>query len=110
MASIWKTVLTFAVIIFIAAMGIAVTSANVDVTAADNYLEEAAAVIRESNYSRQIISQCQAEAEGNGYILEVELFDGGGDNGRRYARVRLRYKYQFPILQVSDWKKKEKII
>ena len=39
MGSIWKVVLSFAVIIMITAVGITVTAANADVAAAGTYLE-----------------------------------------------------------------------
>ena len=44
MESIWKTVLTFAVIILIASMGVSIISANVDITAAGNYMQQVSVV------------------------------------------------------------------
>lgn len=110
MESVWKTVLTFAVIILITVLGITITAVNVDVTAAGDYLEEASAVIRESNYSEEVIEQCVAEALSNGYILEVEVYENPEYAKSRYARVRLSYPYRLSVLNVSDWKIKEKII
>ena len=38
MGAIWKTILTFAVVVLITVTGISVISANADVTAAEHYL------------------------------------------------------------------------
>lgn len=110
MESIWKTVLTFAVIILITVLGITITAVNVDVTAAGGYLEEVSVVIRESNYNEEVIDQCVAEASSNGYILEVEVYESLEYAKSRYARVRLSYPYRLPVLNISDRKIKEKII
>lgn len=110
MESIWKTVLTFAVILWIASLGISIISANVDITAAGNYMQQAAAVIGESDYSEEMISQCVAEAEQNGYVLEVEVYDSPVYAGHKYALVRLRYPYRIAMLGILQWKVKEKLV
>ena len=110
MESIWKTVLTFAVILLITAVGFTVTSANVDITVAGNYMETLSAVIKESNYSEKIISQCQQEAEENGYILEVQVYENLEYFDSRYARLCLHYQYRLGLLRVLDWKTMERII
>ncbi len=110
MESIWKTVLTFAVIVLIASLGISIISANGDITAAGNYMQQAIAVISESNYSEEVISQCEKEAEQNGYVLEVEVYKSTVYAERRYAMVRMRYPYRIPVLGILQWKVKEKII
>ncbi len=110
MESIWKTVLTFAVIILIASMGVSIISANVDITAAGNYMQQVSVVIGESDYSEEIISQCVREAEQNGYVLEVEVYDSPVYAEHKYALVRLKYLYRIPLLGVRQWKVKEKII
>lgn len=110
MESIWKTVLTFAVILLITAAGVTVTWANVDITVAGNYMETLSAVIRESNYSEKIISQCQKEAEENGYVLEVQVYENPAYSVSRYARLCLYYQYRLGLLRVFDWKSMERII
>lgn len=110
MGSIWKTILTFAVIIVISALGITITLVNVDATVAGDYMEEVALVIRESHYNQQVIQECKKEAQENGYILEVDVYESAEHAGAGYARLCLRYRYRIPILQITDWKQKEKII
>jgi len=110
MGSIWKTILTFAVIIVISGLGITITLVNVDATMAGDYMEEVALVIRESHYNRQVIAECIREAEENGYVLEVEVYESTQYAGTCYAKLCLSYGYRLPILQIRDWKQKEKII
>lgn len=110
MESIWKTVLTFAVIIWITSLGLSIISANVDITAAENYMQQTAAVIRESNYSEEIISRCVREAEQNGYELTVEVYESPVYAEHKYALVSLRYLYRIPILEIRQWKIKEKLL
>lgn len=110
MGSIWKTILTFAVIIVISALGITITLVNVDATTAGDYLEEIALVIRESNYNDGVIQQCVNEAVENGYILEVDIYENAEYADTCYAKLCLHYRYRLPILQIADWKQKEKII
>lgn len=110
MGSVWKTILTFAVIIIISAVGITVTLVNVDATVAGDYMEEVALLIRESHYNPQIIQECIQEAQEQGYILEVDVYESGEYAGECYAKLCLSYRYQLPILQITDWKQKVKMI
>lgn len=110
MGAIWKTVLTFAVVILITVTGISVISANGDVTAAEHYMIDTAMVIQESNYNMGVIMECQREAEEFGYRLEVEPYYGETGKPPSFAYVRLHYLYQMPALGVSVWKTKEMIL
>lgn len=108
MGSIWKIVITFVVILLITITGVSITAVNAETAAAGDYLESTAAVIRESNYSGAVIDQCIGEAEENGYLLEVEVYRE--PVGVCYARLCLHYRYQLAVFQVSEWKKREKIV
>lgn len=110
MGAIWKTVLTFAVVVLITVTGISVISANADVTAAEHYMIETAMVIQESNYHAGIIAECRQEAEGLGYRLEVEPFYGEAGKPPSYAFVQLHYQYQMPVFGISVWKTREMIL
>lgn len=109
MGAIWKTTLTFAVVILIVVTGVAMISANADVTAAEHYMVDTAMVIQESNYNDGVIDRCRQEADSLGYRLEVEPFaEVGGRNFRVY--VHLYYRYQMPVFGFSVWKKKDMIL
>ena len=110
MGSIWKVVLSFAVIILITAVGITITSVNADVTAAGDYMEELSAVIRESNYNENVIRECQQEAAEHGYELEVEVYRNEDRAGNCYAKMSMRYPYRLPLFGIEIQKSKEKII
>ncbi len=110
MGSIWKVVLSFAVIIMITAVGITVTAANADVAAAGTYLEELSALIREGNYNDGMIRQCKKEAEENGYVLDVEVYRRQSYDRCSYARVRLQYPYRLPVFGIQVYKVKERIL
>lgn len=110
MGSVWKVILSFAVILMITGVGIMITGVNADVAAAGDYMEELSALIRESYYNDEIIRQCKDEAEKNGYFLEVQVYQDQTTIGLKYARIRLRYPYRLPIFQTVVWKVKERII
>lgn len=110
MGTIWKTVLTFAVVILITVTGISMISANGDVTAAEHYMVNTAMVIQESNYNAGVIESCQREAESIGYRLEVEPFYNGDGRPAFCAHVQLHYRYQMPVFGISVWKTKEMIL
>lgn len=110
MGAVWKTVLTVAMIFLITATGAMITMANLDITTAENYMEELALVIKESNYSQAVVEQCKKDAEENDYMLEVELYADPEHISSRYARVCLRYQYRLPLLQIGEWKSLERII
>ena len=110
MGTIWKTVITFGVIIMITVLGMSITAVNAELTNASDYMAEVSAVIRACNYNQEIIQQCKTEAEQNGYVLEVEVYENSELPGKRYAKVSLNYKYHFPFMQTDLWKKKVRII
>ncbi len=110
MGAIWKTILTFAVVVLITVTGISVISANADVTAAEHYLVETAMVIQESNYHADVIADCRQEAEGLGYRLRVQPFYGEAGMPPSYAFVQLEYPYQMPVFGISVWKIREMIL
>lgn len=110
MGSVWKIVLSFVLIVMLTAVGMMVTSANADASAAGDYMEEVSAVIRESNYNKKVIDQCKKEAQENGYHLHVEVFERQAYGQCSYAKLILRYPYCLPVFQSQVWKKKERII
>lgn len=110
MGAVWKTVLTFAVVVLITVTGISVISANGEVTAAEHYLVETAMVIQESSYHAEIIADCQREAEDFGYRLEVQPFYGEADMPPSHAYVQLHYQYRMPVFGISVWKMREIIL
>lgn len=110
MGSVWKVILSFAVILMITGVGIMITGVNADVAVAGDYMEELSAVIRESDYNGEIVRQCKEEAEKNGYFLEIQVYREDTAAGSKYAKIRLRYPYRLPIFQTLVWKTKERII
>lgn len=110
MGSVWKVILSFAVILMITGVGIMITGVNADVAAAGDYMEELSTLIRESGYNKEIVRQCEEEAEKNGYFLEVQVFREESTAGLKYAKIRLRYPYRLPVFQTMVWKAKERII
>ena len=77
---------------------------------AGDYMEGVSAIIRASNYNEEVIRQCVTEAQENGYILEVEVYESPEVSAKKYAKVSLNYKYHFPFMQSFSWKKKVRII
>lgn len=110
MGTVWKIVLTLAVILLISATGTMLTGANVDIITAQNYMEEVSAIIKESNYNQMIIDQCQQEAVENGYELEIEVYRNAEYMNSSYARVYLYYQYHLPLFKITEKKMIERII
>ena len=110
MSEILKSVIAIFLVILIAAGGAGITVANNESVAANNYLEEAAQVIAESNYSSPVIQECIEEAAVNGYVLTVDVVGSGAPGMKRYACLTLQYSYDVQLFGVSDTKVKKKIV
>lgn len=110
MSEILKSVIAIFLVILIAAGGAGITVANNESTAAGDYLEEAALVIMESNYSSTVIQECISEAAANGYVLTVNVVGSDDPGMKRYAELILEYSYDVQLFGVSDTKVKKKIV
>ena len=110
MELIWKIVLSFLTVVVIAVSGVGITMGNLQVVEANQYFEELSGVITASNYSPQVIEECEQEAVENGYELTVTV-RGKEDLGTAvYAEAVFEYKYEIPLFGISDTKVKYRIL
>ena len=79
-----------------------VLNASADVAAAKQYNADVVAEIENSNFNPNVIAACEAQAQTQGYILEVTpaLYRGSGE--RYIAQVKLTYNYEIPLLGISQ--------
>lgn len=110
MELIYRMMLLVILVIFLVSGGFAVSNACIDVVSANNYFEEVAKVIVESNYNQNVIDFCCKEASEQGYQLSV-LLEGNQRPGMlNYAKLEFSYKYEIKMFGVSVKKQKEKIL
>ena len=110
MSEILKSVIAVFLVILIVFSGVSIVIANNESTAANDYLEEVALVISESNYSTSVIQECIDEATENGYTLTVNVVGSSSPGMKRYAEITLEYDYEVGMFGVSDPKYKTKIV
>lgn len=110
MDQIYKVVLTLLMTVALVLSGASLVTANVDVVTANNYFDDLATVIQESNYNANVIQDCIDEAEANGYTLTVNVIGSAEPGMKRYAEVEFGYTYSMPVFGVNEPKTKMKII
>lgn len=107
---IYKLVITVLLVVSVAISGSSIVAAEMDVNSANNYFDDLASVISESNYNQNVIDDCVAEASANGYTLTVNIIGSPSTGTKMYAEMELEYKYEIPLFGVSEVKTKHKII
>ncbi len=85
--------------------------------AADSYTADICREISESNFAPFVINACGSQAESNGYIMTIKLYDeSGGVSTHTYdgsadpaaageytmAVIQMDYTYRIPILNISS--------
>ena len=110
MELIYRMIILVVLIIFLVSGGFAVSNACIDVVSANNYFEEVAKVISESNYNETVIDTCCEEASENGYHLSVLVEGNRRPGALHYAKLIFTYKYEIRMFGVSVEKQKEKIL
>lgn len=108
--SVFKVVLTVLLSIAVVLSGTSLVAANVDVVVANNYFDDVATVISESNYSESVIQDCIDDATENGYTLTVNVIGSTEPGMKRYAELTFEYYYQIALFGVKDLKTKTKIV
>ena len=81
---------------------VSVVSVGADVAAAKEYKADVVAEIENSNFNPEVIAGCREQAKVMGYQLEVVPCTYDADYDRRIAEVRLTYRYEIPLLGISQ--------
>lgn len=81
---------------------VAVVSVGADVAAAKEYKADVVAEIENSNFNPEVMEGCREEATAQGYQLEIVPCMYDDDSGRQVAEVRLTYRYEIPLLGISQ--------
>ena len=83
---------------------------NTDETAANQYLDATAKVIVECNYNPDIIAECIENASDNGYELSVEIYGSATPGKKKYAEIKLTYKYSLKLFVFEKEKTISKLL
>ena len=110
MELIYRMMILVVLVIFLVAGGFSVSNACIDVVSANDYFEEVAKVILESNYNESVIDACCKEALEQGYQLAVFVEGNTRPGVLNYAKLEFIYKYEIKMFGVSIEKQKEKIL
>lgn len=105
MGTIIKVYTAIFLVLMVVFVSIGILSAMLDVQNARDYHSIVVGEIENSNHSPSVIAAQKAQAEQNGYILEVipRTYSNGQyeDIG---SKVVLKYKYSIPFLNISSEK------
>ena len=82
-------------------VSIAIITASLDITAAKQYRADVEAELENSNFNREVVNACIAQAEAMGYALEITDCTYDKYNDINTAEVVLTYKYEMPLLGIS---------
>ena len=80
---------------------VSVLSVSARVAEAKEYKALVVAEIENSNFNPNVISSCVAEAQEQGYLLEIETCMFGEDDNRQLAEICLTYHYEIPLLGIE---------
>lgn len=108
MGKVFETILDFVLLIICTISLICIIGANNNAIAANDYLMNAEAIISASNINQNVINDCIADAQNNGYTLDVTTYNEGHYSSR-YATLKLTYDYEIPLLKVASTHTKVKI-
>lgn len=90
-------VFIFAMIVYLSA---GMISAEMDASAARNYMDSAKKEIAESNMSASVIEAVQKQAEKNGYEMQITTY--GDVLETDGVELKMTYHYKIPILGVNQ--------
>lgn len=83
-------------------MCVAVVSVGADVAAAKEYKADVVAELENSNFNPEVIAGCMEQATAQGYELEIVPCTYDDIYDRQIAEVRLTYRYEIPLLGISQ--------
>lgn len=92
-------ILIFLINVYAALM---VGTAELQVTAAENYKAAVVSEIENSNFNSHVITGCIAEADAAGYALTVTACTYDAEHDIATAEVALTYEYQIPLLGIAE--------
>lgn len=77
-------------------------TAELQVTAAENFRASVVSEIENSNFNSRVIDGCIAEAGAAGYTLEVTACTYDAEHDISTAEVALTYQYRVPLLGIDE--------
>ncbi|MBD5556847.1 MAG: hypothetical protein HDQ95_16280 [Roseburia sp.] len=83
---------------------IAVSNASSRAAAAREYKADVIAEIENSNFNPSVINSCIAQADAEGYTLQITPCTYDEDGCMQTAEVILSYSYELPIFGISETK------
>ena len=83
---------------------VCISVANVGgaVTEAKEFKAAAVAELENSNFNPNVVDACIRQAQDAGYVLQVTNCSFDEDNDIQMAEVILTYRYEIPILGISE--------
>lgn len=107
---IYKTIGAVFSVIIIFVGGLAVNISDAAEVQTNNYFESVSKTVIESNYNEEIIEALIQEAEEQGHVLTIEVYGSDNPGAKRYADIRLQYKYNVKLFNISIDKTKQKVL
>ena len=110
MSNVIKTIVIGLAAAFILVTSLCAPLTSMDVANSSYYFETVSSVIIESNYNEDVITQCQQEAQENGYTLEVVVYGGTIPGEQKYAEFTLTYYFEVPLIGLKIPKVRQKVM
>jgi hypothetical protein len=82
--------------------GVGIIKATMNSGRAERFASDAAVRIGNSNYSKDVIERCKADAKEYDYDLLVDLIYEKGTNRVEYGSLTLRYSIDIPIINIKQ--------
>lgn len=94
----------FVIMIVAAYISTALITADSEIAAAKSFNADCVAEIENSNFNESVINSCISQASNAGYTLQVTNYTFDVYNDINTAEVILSYKYEMPLLGISQTK------
>lgn len=95
-----ETMISIILLTLMTVLGTSYIVAGLNTQRAQNYHSAIVSEIEASEFSDEVIEECQTKASSDGYKkLSVKKFTST-ETGRTYAKVDLDYNYSIPILNI----------
>lgn len=90
--------------------GLAFSISNAAEINTNNYFESVSRTVIESNYNDTIIDTLIEDAADQGHTLTIDVYGLGRTGEKKYADIRLKYKYTVDLFDISLERTKQKVL
>lgn len=107
---VFKVCATVLSVMILFATGLSFSVSNAAEINTNNYFESISRTVIESNYNDTVINTLIEDATEKGHVLLIDVYGLGRVGEKKYADIRLKYKYKVELFDISIERTKQKVL